>query len=339
MKAARFPSTFLVLPQIFPTQRRLSTLGKFWRRITIILGVMSLALVALTPAGAEDGALDPSFNPGVGVQKIPIIRGETYWTTGGVANGISLIFGYFTSVTDSAGTHNVSSIAKLNDTSGTVDTSFSIPVVGEVRGGMLLNPSSSTSPIIIWGQFSLTSDSTTYYNLARLSWTGPAYAVDTTFPHIFDQVVTGEGIPVSAVNSFGMQGSTGKILVGGFNLKVLTSAGGDSTTAYHLIRLNSDWTYDAAYSAANPARALPGGVVNFINLFDNNFPNQARLFGTLPKSGGGYDYMELTGTDLSTIVAGLGGGQFDGPVFGMAQSAAGQPWVIWGASRAPLGRL
>ena len=125
--------------------------------------------------------------------------------------------------------------------------------------------------------------------------------------------------------------------MGGFNLKVLTSAGGDSTTAYHLIRLNSDWTYDAAYSAANPARALPGGVVNSLNLFDNNFPIQARLFGTLPKSGGGYDYMELTGTDLSTIVAGLGGGQFDGPVFGMAQSAAGQPWVIWGSFKTAFG--
>ena len=76
MQAASFPSTFLVRPQIFPTQRRLSTLGKSWRRIMIILGVMSLALLSLTPAWAGDGGLDPSFNPGVGVQKIPIIRGQ-----------------------------------------------------------------------------------------------------------------------------------------------------------------------------------------------------------------------------------------------------------------------
>ena len=103
MKAARFPSTFLVLPQIFPTKRRLSALGKSWRLMMIILGVMSLALLCLTPAWAGDGGLDPSFNPGVGVQKIPIIRGQTDYADGsGNANGISLIFGYFPSITEAS---------------------------------------------------------------------------------------------------------------------------------------------------------------------------------------------------------------------------------------------
>ena len=116
------------------------------------------------------------------------------------------------------------------------------------------------------------------------------------------------------MNTVAVQASTGNILVGGYNMQVQ----GDTTHAYHLIRLNSTWTYDSAYSTANPARALPGGIVNAINLCDANFPNQARIFGTLPKVRRRHDYMELTGTDLSTIVAGLGSGQFDGPIFGMA---------------------
>ncbi len=301
----------------------------------IILGVMSLALLSLTPAWAGDGALDLSFNPGVGVQKIPIIRGQAeYLNSGGTATtGVSLIFGYFTSINDSAGPHNISSIAKLNDTSGTVDTSFNIPIVGDVRSALLLNPSSSTSPIIIGGNFSLTSGSTTYYNLARLSWTGSAYAVDTTFPQIFNLVDTGEGIPVSAVNAVAVQGSSGKILVGGFNLQVLTSAGGDSTTAYHLIRLNSDWTYDSAYSTANPARALPGGYVNGISISTTS--NQARIFGTLPRTNSQgtppyNDYMQLLDTNLSSIVQHLGDDQLDGPLFSMARSTSGAPWVICG---------
>ncbi len=191
---------------------------------------------------------------------------------------------------------------------------------------LLTDPTSPTSPILIGGNFSVAgSDNIPYYNLARLTWNGSAFVVDITFPHIFNQVVTGsEGTPVSAVNTIALQGvyATGYILVGGYNLQV---QGDTSNHAYHLIRLNpvspSHYTWDSAYSTANPARALPGGYVNGINLSDTNFLNQARIFGTLPEaSARGIDYMELTSTDLSTIVQGLGSGQMDGQIFSMSPS-------------------
>ena len=163
------------------------------------------------------------------MQKIPIIRGQADWTTGGYANGNSLIFGYFTSITDGIGTHSVNSIAKLLDFTGTVDTSFNFPVNGEVRGAYLANPSRSlTSDIIIWGSFSLTSGGTTFYNLARLYWNGSAYAVDTSFPVIFNQVLTGAGTQVSVVNAVAVMGGyqSSYVLVGGTNMQVNPRWGG-----------------------------------------------------------------------------------------------------------------
>jgi uncharacterized delta-60 repeat protein len=297
----------------------------------VTIGLIITLIISSGAALAADGALDPNFNFGVGVQKIPIIRGQVdYQDSNGNFNGNSLIFGYFTSLTSGGNTYNLNSIAKLTDSSGTVDTTLNIPVNGEIRNVFLSNPKSPTSDIILGGNFSVTSGGTTYYNLARLTWNGMAYAVDTTFPQIFNQVATGEGISVSAVNTIAKQGSTGTFLVGGYNLQVLASAGGDTSKAYHLIHLNSNWTYDSVYSTANPARALPGGNVNSINLSDPNFPNQARIFGTLPKAAGGTDWMELTGTNLFTIVQGLGSGQLDGPIFGMALTQTNGPWVIWG---------
>ena len=72
-----------------------------------------------------------------------------------------------------------------------------------------------------------------YYNLARLKWNSTAYAVDTTFPQIFNQVVSGAGVQVSAVNAVAVMGTYGSsnVLVGGYNMQVP----GDTTHAYHLI--------------------------------------------------------------------------------------------------------
>ena len=287
------------------------------RRPLLLLVAFCLSLAFLMPAWAGDGALDPTFsNLGAGVQKIPIVRGKVdYQDSSGNANGISLIFGYFTSITDGNGTYSINSIAKLNDTSGTVDTTFNIPVNGEIRTAFLTAPKTANCDIIIGGSFSVTSSGTTYYNLARLTYSNSAYVLDTTFPQVFNLVATEiVNIPVSAVNTIAKQGSTGTFLVGGYNMQVQADT---SNHAYHLVHLNTDWTWDSTYSTNNPAWALPGGYVNSINLSDPSYPNQARIFGTLPKSSGGTDWMELTDTSLSPIQA-LGSGQMDGPIFGMA---------------------
>lgn len=324
----------------FWTKTHRPGLRRTWRPLTVCLAALGLLLSLLSPVAAGDGALDPTFPNFGGVQKIPYIRNQADYVTstgsGGTTTGVSLICGYFTSINDASGNHPISGIAKLLDTAGTVDTTFNIPIVGEVRNVFLTDPTSLTAPILIGGNFSVTgSDNIPYYNLARLTWTGAAFAVDTTFPHIFNQVITGSGtaIPVSAVNTIAVQGlyPTGYLLVGGYNLQV---QGDTSNHTYHLIRLNplNSYNWDSAYSTSNPVRALPGGYVNGINLSDTNFPNQARIFGTLPRAGGGNDYMQLTGVDLSTIVATLGdengNGQLDGATISMAPSGTG--WVIVG---------
>jgi uncharacterized delta-60 repeat protein len=307
-----------------------------WCRPLLLLVACCLSMAFLMPAWAGDGGLDPTFsNLGAGVQKIPIVRGKAdYQDSSGNANGISLIFGYFTSITDGNGTYSINSIAKLNDTSGTVDTTFNIPVNGEIRTVFLTAPKTPNCDIIIGGSFSVTSNGTTYYNLARLTYNSSTYVLDTTFPQVFNLVATEIMIPVSAVNTIAKQGSSGTFLVGGYNLQV---QGDTSNHAYHLVHLNANWTWDSTYSTNNPARALPGGNVNSINLSDTNYPDQARIFGTLPKVGGGNGWMELTGTDLSTIVQSLDSDQLDGPIFGMALTTGGGPWVIWGNFKTAFG--
>ena len=218
----------------FLAKTHLPGLRRPWRLITVLVMALGLLLALLGPAAAADGALDPSFNPGLGVQKIPILRGQVDWTDGsGNANGNSLIFGYFTSI----GGSPYNSIAKLTDTNGTVDANFNFPnLSGEVRGAMLQDPTDPNSNILIWGSFSLTSGGYTCYNIAGLKWNGSAYYVDTTFPVVFNQ-----GGLVTSVAVM----STSYVLVGGYNMQPV---GGAANTAYHLIRLDSGFHFDGTYT-------------------------------------------------------------------------------------------
>lgn len=60
------------LVKSFATTCHLVGLRRAWRRIALGLAVFSLALVLLGPAWAGDGDLDPSFNPGAGVTRLPM---------------------------------------------------------------------------------------------------------------------------------------------------------------------------------------------------------------------------------------------------------------------------
>lgn len=291
--------------------------------------ILALMFFCPGPAQAGDGALDLSFNPGLGVSKIPILRGKADWVTSGVANGNSLVWGYFTSINGNA----ISSIAKLNDFNGTVDTNFNFPVNGEVRGAMLQDPTNPTSNIIFWGSFSLTSGSYTCYNLARLKWNGSAYVVDEIFPVVFNP-----GGLVSTIAVLGGAIGTNPVLVGGYDLRPV---GGAANTAYHLIRLTKDFAFDGSYTRH---LSLPGGFVTAINFNASNLP---RIFGTLPQSGGGYHWFEILDTDYTSLLKSLGDqptvgnnyGPIDGPIFSMAQPAAGSgPWIIVGAFKNVFGQ-
>lgn len=301
------------------------------RHMAVLLGALGLSLVLLSPAWGGDGALDPTFNNlGAGVQKIPIIRGQADWTTGGVANGNSLVFGYFTSINGNA----INSIAKVN-ASGTVDPSLNIPIDGEVRGAILADPTDPNSKILIWGSFTLPSSGSTFYNLAGLKWdTGTsAYYVDSTFPAVFNQ-----GGLVTSVAVMGTFGSA-YVLVGGYNMQPIAGA---ANTAYHLIRLNNSFNYDATYTRP---LSLPGGYVSGIAISNSN---QARVFGTLPQSDGVTHWVEIldSATSYQTVLAslsdsptsGINYGPIDGPVFDMSKTSGGSsPWIIVGNFRTVFG--
>ena len=219
----------------------------------------------------------------------------------------------------------------------------------------MANPEQSVEPhcdIIIWGSFSLTgtspSGSTTFYNLARLYWNGSAYTVDTSFPVIFNQVLTGAGTQVSVVNAVAVMGGyeSSSVLVGGTNMQVNPLVGGDTTKAYHLIRLNPNFSYDYG-DTYTKAKSLPGGNVDGIGMPGNNQP---MIVGTLPvadangKWTGAYHWREFYQSDLTTLqyslgdqpTSGINYGPIDGPIFSMAQTSTGQ-FIIGGVFKNVFG--
>jgi uncharacterized delta-60 repeat protein len=295
-----------------PLKRRRARLGLAW------LLIICLSLVLRGPALAADGALDPSFitgpGPFAGIQTIPGIHGQVFYTNGPF-NGYSLIFGQFPGLALGVDTP-YSCLVRLTPT-GALDTTFNNgQAFGEVRSVYLYPHDDPNFPdkILIGGAINYFSESTAYHRFFRLEADG---SVDTSFPHAFE----GEG----AVNSFAVQGSgtTAKILVGGWSLMPL-----DSTGPYcSLVRLNYDGNLDDTYT---PWSAL-GGYVGSIKVLDDN---NVRIRCSYPKnsdgSGGTY-YMVLLDPDLnlSSPVASIGDETVDGPIFNFARQTDGK-WIIVG---------
>ena len=83
-------------------------------RLTSLLSALFLFLaLPVLATAASDGSLDPTFNKFTGVSKLPLIYGQADWTTGGAANGNSLIYGYFTSISIGGTPTSVNSLAKI----------------------------------------------------------------------------------------------------------------------------------------------------------------------------------------------------------------------------------
>jgi uncharacterized delta-60 repeat protein len=291
----------------------------------VIMGVVTLTLFALSPARAADGGLDPSFNPGAGVGRAPILWGQSTYTDG---SNKSLISGAFTMVGSTLRNH----IARLNG-DGSLDTSFNCALEGtEVRGTWLLNPAlgNNASKILICGPFSIASTNGTYNGLARLNSDG---SVDTSFAHTFGP---GEGLSGIAV-----QPADGKILISGGSMVVNGYPG-----VYCLLRLNPDGSVDTSY----PMRPDSGGFIHGVYAFNNSGPyaNGARFTGTIPRfDGSGHmDYMLILANDGNTVLARLGDEVVDGPIINVIDQPgdskvliAGMFTQVYGASRNGIARL
>lgn len=299
-----------------PHQRRPARLGP-----ALLLALcLCLSLVLPGPGLAADGALDPSFNAGVGplngVQAIPELRGQVYYpaVTGSSLNGYSLIFGQFYGMTAGGPYYQYNAIARLT-ADGSLDTTFvNAQIFGEVRS-VYIYPAddpiiANRNKILIGGDFFVSSG--TYYSprFARLNADG---SLDTGFPQTF----IGEG----AVNSVAVQGTgTGaKILVGGWSM--LPTALDDFTGQFRsLVRFNYDGTLDSDYTHWG----APGGYINDIRVNDPLFPGDVLIFCTYPKipdgSTGNYYMLRLDANlNLSSPLDFIGDETVDGPIFGMAR--------------------
>lgn len=270
---------------------------------TIWFFITFLFLASLAPVWAGDGALDLSFDPGAGVQKLPMIRGQANYPS--IANS-TIIYGFFNQM----GGVTCNSVARL--TNGAVDNTFTPAVNGEVRSVYtynVLNTDPNYGKTLIAGQFSITVGADTYYNLARLTSAG---ALDTTFPKVFNDS--------GAVNSVDVSALTSTILVVGYSLTVPS----DTTHAYHLVRLDSGGSFVGGWSA-------PGGYVTSAKVFpgdDPNFPNKAQVFCMTPNPGGGTYYAVLLDTDLSSVLAYIGSETVDGPIYNLALQSDGKVVIV-----------
>ena len=200
------------LVKSLPTKCHLVGLRQACRRVALGLAVFSLALVLLGPAWAASGALDPSFNPGVGVKSIPFLWGRTDYTD---YSGKMLIAGNFKQM----GGYDRRGIARIN-ADGSLDTNFNAKIEPGAFGGgyinnwVLLNPGDQNSQIIICGDFIAQSSSGPYYGLARLNGDG---TVDPTFAHT---LTSSDGI-----QGLARQQSNGKLIICGSAMTVTGDPG------------------------------------------------------------------------------------------------------------------
>ncbi|MEW6657912.1 MAG: delta-60 repeat domain-containing protein [Thermodesulfobacteriota bacterium] len=282
---------------------------KTCRLLAWCLGVLGLTMFTLSPAWSEDGALDPSFNPGVGATSVPMLWWHTNYTDG---SGKMMIIGAFREMGGASRT----CIARVFG-DGTLDPSFNAPLdtsSSAVNGCILLNPNDPNTQMLICGDFSIPSASGTYYGVARLNADG---SVDSTFAHAFS---AGDG-----VQAFGRQ-SSGKIVVGGYALQVNGYAG----SAYYLLRLNADGSVDTTY----PMRSAPGGAVHSMQVYpasDPNFPNQVRVFGDIPRISDPthWDYIVRFSSDGNSVLWSLGDERVNGTIIGLISQ--GSNLIIYGA--------
>jgi uncharacterized delta-60 repeat protein len=293
--------------------------------LSLLLLAFCLSLVFLSPAFAADGDLDPSFitgpGPFAGVQIIPGIRGQVYYT-GGPFNGCSLIFGQFPGIGLGVSTP-YSCLVRLTVT-GALDTTFNNgQAFGEVRSVYIYPHDDPNFPdkILIGGAINYFSgsESTTYHRFFRLNADG---SVDTSFPQTFE----GEG----AVNSIAVQGSgtAAKILVGGWSM--LPNDFDLVGPFCSLVRLNYDGNLDSDYTPWS----APGGYISDIRVGDPLFPDDILIFCSYPKnpngSGGTYYLLRLDASlNLSSPLAFIGDETVDGPIFSMARQSDGN-YVICG---------
>lgn len=174
-----------------------------------------------------DGTLDPTFNPGTGLNSYVSLAVQT--------DGKILIGGYFTTYNGVAVKH----IARLNP-DGTLDTTFNLGVGPDTTVRKII--AQPNGKILITGDF-LTYNNTPRRNIAQLNDDG---ALDTAF---------NPGNGASGIESIAVQ-PDGKILIGGY----FPSYNGTSKSCF--AQLNADGSLNSNFlSGAGPNSSVREIVV------------------------------------------------------------------------------
>jgi uncharacterized delta-60 repeat protein len=207
------------------------------RRLALTLAaVVAFVALGVSPARAQSGSLDITFNPGPGVN-----NGEVFCMVL-ETNGQIVIGGNFASFNGA----NRTDVARVNS-DGSVDTTFD-PGVGP---NLQVNAVAvqSDGKVLIGGGFT---------SIDGISWNPPArLRVDGSVDTSFDtSSADGAGASGGGVNALALQ-ADGKVLIGGsFSTVSGTSCGG-------IARLNTNGTLDVTF---NTGDGLSNGVVNALGV-------------------------------------------------------------------------
>lgn len=265
---------------------------------------LALFLLALPrPVVAAGGELDASFDPGLGAEKKPVIRG-LYQDS----SDTFLVFGSFATVNGAT----YDNLVRIG-TSGQVDTSFVPPSFnGEVRAVARR----SDGKYLVGGNF-FVHGSRDYYDLALLEAGG---ALDSTFWSAF----AGQG----TINALAVQ-SDDWVLCGGYALQ-LSQVSTDPTR--HLIRIQSNGFADGAYPVFNGPRAYVTGLTVDAT---PTYPDWLKVAGAF-NAGTTTQINWLTYLDNAGAVIGSApdGSDTDGPILATIAADDDKTYVLGNFSRA-----
>ncbi|MBI2949201.1 MAG: immunoglobulin domain-containing protein [Verrucomicrobia bacterium] len=261
--------------------------------------LLSFCLSPIPGSQAQDGTLDPVFDPGGGAQYLPIIR-----STVTQPDGRFFVFGDFDSLNGARYPSIVRWISEDSlDPTFKPRTSEPPRIQGQIRAAALL----PDGRLLIGGNLVIygSTFSDIRSSLGRLNADG---SVDISFNNTFSSGV---------VNAIGLQ-SDGRILVGG---QFLVLQG--TTNMVSFLRLTANGARDNSY----PQRVAAGGSVQFIQVVTNDTanPNAARIGGVLPEvTGSRTNYLlslKVDGTVESTYG---GAGAVNGAVVSRLSQADGK---------------
>jgi uncharacterized delta-60 repeat protein len=265
---------------------------------------MLLVIGAHSTVHAAPGNLDPDFDPGLGAEKKPVIRG-VYQDSGTTY----IVYGSFTTV----GGASYANIVRLTST-GDVDATFTPPAFG---GEIRAVTKRSDNKLLVGGNFSVTGG-VTYRDLALLS---PSGTLDESFWSAF----AGQG----TINALAVQ-SDDQVLCGGVGLQL---AQVETNPTRHLIRIQANGFADGTYPAFYGPRAYVAGLA--ADSANPSYPNRITVAGAFNSGTTTQINWRTTLTNAGAVITNeADGASNDGPILAVLSAASSKSYVVGNFTKA-----